>query len=703
MKNLFGHPLILAIVLSAIFFIFGIFTLNNYGVSWDEPTHFKRGQGYLWFLLTGDNDYHRLPPYDLSSAQNNPKYHQRSIYQSDLHNAAFYRAIDGTHPPLADILASVTNMVFYQSLGWVGDIESYHLFEIFVASVAVGILFLFVLEGFGPRAAFFSTILFTTYPIFWAEAHFNIKDPIETSWIILTLFFLWKGISTQSARLLLLSSVFAGFALSTKFNAIFLPFIVFPWLLLIFLKHKKELVEFARTRKFILTAVVYPIVAVTIFYISYPFLWENPIVNIGKVFTFYQRNALDPAFANAVLPSWSFYALRWVILTAPPLVLMGFALSLLFAKSKLLKNHGFILLILLWFVVTIVRVSLPGINIYGGVRQIMEYIPALAILAGIGLSLAIEKLKIKFKHKFKNFFLFDLSAVILTFAFSIYPIIKLHPNENVYFNFIAGGLQGALKAGVPAAGNSFGNAYNQGVLWINTNASKGAKLALLQGAAVNIPKNKLRSDIDLSSDHFSGIGRAGEYLMELTFNWEHRQNYYAWEYVDRFLEPLYEVKVDSVPILKIWKNDLEHTRSQYQLEEKNFEGKTVMKKDGNKLIFEAEKELSLSRIILSYDPVEGCSPFTVSGVETSSNGKQWMREKDPLTFLQVGKRPSSFRPAWESLAIEAKSNPPDKVEFYFAGRKAQFIRFVLDDEVSCALNNPTFEIKVLVPILTSRS
>ena len=226
-------------------------------------------------------------------------------------------------------------MIFYQKLGVLGDIESYHLFEIFVASLGVAFLFLFVFESFGFTAAILSTILFATYPLFWSESHFNIKDPIETSWIIATLYFLWRGIKNLSISSILLSAVFAGFAFGTKLNVIFLPFIVIPWLLFVLKVHNKDFIAFIKTKKFIYTVLFYPIIVISIFYFSYPFLWVDPIVNIGKVLTYYEKNALDPAFANAVLPSWDFYALRWVVLTAPPLVLLGLIFSLASFKKLL--------------------------------------------------------------------------------------------------------------------------------------------------------------------------------------------------------------------------------------------------------------------------------------------------------------------------------------------------------------------------------
>lgn len=45
MKKLF-----LPILLSLVFLIAGILTVDDYGINWDSPNHMMRGQDYLWFF-----------------------------------------------------------------------------------------------------------------------------------------------------------------------------------------------------------------------------------------------------------------------------------------------------------------------------------------------------------------------------------------------------------------------------------------------------------------------------------------------------------------------------------------------------------------------------------------------------------------------------------------------------------------------------
>jgi len=143
-KNFWG------LIIATLFFVVGVATLSDYGINVDEPAHFIRGQAYAELLLTGRKDYS-------SEVLTAPRV---SVWKFPLYNGYFYLNKDTGHPPLNGILAAITNRVFYEKFGLLGDLESYHLFEIFVASLGVGVLFLFVYESFGITAAIFSAIFF---------------------------------------------------------------------------------------------------------------------------------------------------------------------------------------------------------------------------------------------------------------------------------------------------------------------------------------------------------------------------------------------------------------------------------------------------------------------------------------------------------------------------------------------------------------
>jgi hypothetical protein len=128
-------------------------------------------------------------------------------------------------------------------------------------------------------------------------------------------------------------------------------------------------------------------------------------------------------------------------------------------------------------------------------------------------------------------------------------------------NFIINGLQGAYGKKLPGAGESMGNVYLQGIWWLNENAERNAKFGLPVGLFSNVPVQFVRNDI-LFGPYFSGAGQLGEYMIEkvsIGFPPAHILNY-NFRYLETFLNPVHEVKVDGATVLKIWKNDKEHIK-----------------------------------------------------------------------------------------------------------------------------------------------
>ena len=661
-------------IISLLFFSASMLTMRNYGISWDEPTHFKRGQAYLRFFLTGERNYEKLPKYNLEKARSDPNYHERSIYQNDTFNIDYYMQKDGGHPPLNGILASLFNLIFYQKLGVMEDAESYHVFGILISAILIGTVFLFGAEVFGLWVGLFAAIFISTYPLFWAEAHFNIKDPIEITFFTLTIYTLWKGLTQKKVFFILLSSVFAGLALSTKFNILFLPFIIIPWLLIRQFILNLGVRNLILKRRIAVALFIFPVIMFGIFFITWPYLWQDLLDTTFQVFKYYKEIGTETEFQpNFLVGSWNTYAASWILYTTQPVMLIFFILGVIGSFFYKADKKDILILWLIWFVVPILRVSIPMTTIYGGVRQIMEYIVPMSLLAGFGVHFLMTRFQ---KPKIPYFTITVFSAVSII---SIYTLVRLHPNENVYFNFLTGGLKGAVDKGIPAAGHSFGNAYMQGVKWFNENAPQNAKLALIQGTTLNIPAYKFRPDIQYSNFHWSGIKREGEYLIELTYNSEVKVYHYAWEYVEKMLEPVYEVKVDGVPILKIWKNDLEHTKLEYRKNEVSYSGKKDIQIEGQSLKIITGEEVNLSRLIVNFSPSFTCEKVISGFVETSLDGKNWFRERDRLLLDQLGYKGDI---------------KPNSSVFMFAHRLAKFINVNFDDINSCALNRPVVNLVI---------
>lgn len=672
---------LLALILTFIFFVISFLTLGDYGISWDETIHFYRGQAYLHYFLTGETNYAGLPQVNLQGTNGDPQkitIPRRSFYQNDLYNGEYFLKNDSGHPPLNGELAALSNYIFYQKLGFLGDVQSHHLFNILAGSILVFVVVAFAKTYFGFFAALVSFLALTTYPLFWAESHFNIKDPPETAFFATAIWAFINSIQKASLSWLILFWIFLGLALGTKLNILFVPLILIPYLLFYYRKS-------IFSRKFSLRKIpkIYlgglilgPMITLGIFLGSWPYLWQKWPENLINILKFYREIGTNTHYQpdNFFILGFNTFPLQWILYTTPPIVLVLIFIGLI---SVFINKGGpkFIgLLLILWFIVPLLRVSIPDSSIYGGVRQIMEFIPALALLAGLGAWQIV-----KWCHK-KYVIIIAQIIIILLFIWPIVILVKLHPNENVYFNNLIGGLFGASERNFPSWGNSFGNAYFQGIKWINKNAEYGSKLSLIQGTSTNAPAIFLRSDIDYKSGNWSGINREGEYLMELTFNDTNRDFNYAWDYVENFLNPVYELKVDGVSILKIWKNDLQHTKKLKQKNEIEFLDSFNVDVKENLIKVNLNKEVSISRIILNFDPLPDCLIPKAAFVETSNDGLNWIREKDPIPFRQ----------------IKQKDNMTDnKIEYFVAGKEARYVNFVFENKNACPLNYTSIKILVL--------
>ena len=703
-----------------IFLVVSILTLKDYGFNWDEPLHFMRGQAYLHFLLTGEKDYSSLSAYPrlsdvcpdwakgdcnispggatdvLRADKKGSTYEEatnifqkgnkvkRSYYQHDIYTFNDFITLDEGHPPTGGILAALTNHIFYQRLKILGDTESHHLAEVLSAFLIVVAVAVLVYKKIGIFASFVSSLSLASYPLFFSESHFNIKDPMLASFFGLTIILLYSGIKKRKFLFILLSAIFLGLATGVKFNTFFLPFIVGPWLAFYFAKEffgaktRKKRINFIRNNILIGIAVILvPLLAFLVFYSLWPFLWNNPLANINKIISYYRQvgTGTPEGMASYIKQGWNTYPIIWIVYTTPIPILIFTFLGIIRSVFKFVKGNDFYLLVLLWFIVPILRVAWPNMVIYGGVRQIMEYIPPMAILAGIGAGWLVDFVK-KVSGGKRPAVNFARMLVVASLLFVVLEMIKIHPNENVYFNQLIGGLSGARDKNIPSWGNTYGNVYLQGINWINKNVEVNAKLGLAVATMGNIPKLQLRTDIDFYNGNYSGFNRKGEYEIEMDFDWWPKK-FYSFQYLDVYLEPVYVVKVDGVPLLKVWKNDLVHTKEGFK-EERIYLVKSI-DSSKNRLLIDIGREIFLTGVKIDH-AASGCEPVKDGFVALSLDNVKWERELDPLV--------SQIPPL-------DKEFDKDTFIFLFPARKSRYILIDALVANSCLLVNPTIEIKGL--------
>lgn len=625
-------------------------TIGHYGVGFDEPAHFRRGQAYVQFFLTGRKDYSNLP-----------KDYRRSIYQSDNEGGIFYidTPKNQSHPPLNDTLAALGNYIFFQKLGIVDDIDAHHIFSIATVTILLFAVYAFTRINFGVFAGLVAAISVALYPMFLGESHFNVKDPPEASFFTLTLLLFWYAVVKKNWKALIASAIGFGFAFGTKFNIIFLPFIIVPWIFFV----RKQF--FQQSKHWYVALILYPAIVAIIFFISNPNLWHDTLFRLSEMIRFYlsvgtKEGSPDyqPQFLVYRFNTYPF----WAIIYSTPLVTLYFAIiGIAYGIKHFSDKHHVYGLLLLWLIVPILRVTLPNTTIYGGIRHIFEFVPALAILAGIGA----QNIASRFQKKYIPFVFLCMIASYVPITLKL---IALHPNENVYFNPLIGGLKGAVEKHFPNSGATLGNTYLQGVNWLNTHAEKGACIATPIAHRGNVPETKLRRDIRYDSTCQSNVERRGEYAMDMVYR-DYFNEWYAYKYYDAYLYPVYEVKVEGVPVFAVFKNDKEHSKKELLTVAPIAPTSVVWER--KVLMITLPQSVLLSSMLLSYDVPRSCKPVGDGYLSLSTDGANWKEEPDAIS---VSHSKSNY-------------NPEDKIiERKFAAKYAKYIRIVTDIDNQCLLD-----------------
>jgi len=686
------------------FFLWGFATLGNYGVNVDEPFHFMRGQAYLHMYLTGKQTFDDVPGFNdyIRAAANKTASdesvaaqstgaplatpHRFSTYMQPTLDAETLLKTDVGHPPLPDILAAGVNKVFYQELGWMGDIPSYHLFEISLATLGVVVVMLWAYTEFGLTASLIAGLALALHPMFLGESRFNIKDPEETVFFLTALWAVWRAVrinrppfesknrAKQTLAWLALGGLAFGAGMATKFNAAFVLPILGSWFVLMFVTSRLHQ-DKATKRPFVATLgqwfspamvlgyLLAGLLAAGLAYAAWPNLWHGQALSyIGKVLAFYRQLGEGTNYTPQFLTpnGWNLYPILDVLFRAPLVTELLFAVSVAgFIRYWKKPQFATLLLLAIWIVIPILRVSLPGSSIYGATRQIMEYIPALALMAGVGAQMIVDAVRHHWPKATKLPMI--MSVVIALFYLPIAgTLIRLNPNPQLFYNSLIGGLKGAYDIDFPYWNNTMNNAYVSGIDWLNTNAEPNAHLSLVLALRSSLPPNRLRSDIDLSNRYFSGPLQSGEYIMETL---PIPPTNFTAKYIEKFLKPVYTYQVDGVPLLQIWHNDGLHRLSPAPTVPTQIQA--TLSGDATSATFDFGAVRKLDRLELFTPPVGtilpkttvGCVALTEGALSVSVDGKLWRRLEN-IPFVGVN------QPVFQTHDI------PD---YLFAGEQIRYV------------------------------
>lgn len=271
-------------------------------------------------------------------------------------------------------------------------------------------------------------LLLLSYPRFFAEQHYNSKDLYLCGLTIMTCYFGFKLINKNKIKYVIFFTFFSALAISTRLSTSLIPIMI---IFFHFINNKSF--NLKNLYFYLLNLILFFI----FFYISFPFLWENPIVNFLEVFNKLSNHSwsgnvlyFGQVYKNFDAP-WH-YLLVWFIITTPIIYLIFFLFGTAYVLKILLdlKNsrdyllNKFILLNFLIFTLTLLTVIIFQNNTYNGWRH--SYFIFIFFL--IFISCYISTISSIFK--------LYLSKILIIFLIltNISWIYKNHPYEYVFFN-----------------------------------------------------------------------------------------------------------------------------------------------------------------------------------------------------------------------------------------------------------------------------
>jgi hypothetical protein len=188
--------------------------------------------------------------------------------------------------------------------------------------------------------------------------------------------------------------------------------------------------------------VIYAIVAIITSYLTWPYLWPNPVarfldsLNVMATFPWQGKVLFNGIqFLASDLPQIYLPVLLSIQLTEPVLILFVIGLSIMaFQFYRKNISPGLPALFAGWFLIPILIFILTNRPMYDNFRQILFLMPPLFLVCGLAIESIIQ-------HFNKNWMM--VLVIIILLVPSVISLVPLHPYQYVYYNHLVGGTAGA--------------------------------------------------------------------------------------------------------------------------------------------------------------------------------------------------------------------------------------------------------------------
>jgi hypothetical protein len=403
--------------------LLGLLNIPNIGISWDEPGQ-RLSAGLSVIKVVNKIDPGLVPS----------GYSEFSLQAEDLSkNAPFDHGVAFDAPILAlETIFGIDSTrgiyLLHHVVNWLGYL------------VGLAAMYLLIFQVYKRRSlALLGASIFVLSPRILAEGFYNSKDLTFLSFLLLSCFFtlkIWEG--NNRSKFAILAGLVGGYATDIRIlGLVQVPIVAFVFILIYLIK-----IETFKSalRQFLLFLMSF---SVTV-YLFFPYLWENPIGNLIRVFRSMSKYNWDgfvlysgERIQAQDLP-WHYIPV-WISITTPILYIILFAIGVMTLSVMLVRrirmneidvfaiNQIFILS--MFFAPLIIVIGLNS-TLYDGWRHMYFIYPFLIAIGIHGYTFLESKLR--------NRAVLLRVAVVLSLTSTLVWVVANNPQQNLYFNKLAG-------------------------------------------------------------------------------------------------------------------------------------------------------------------------------------------------------------------------------------------------------------------------
>ena len=436
---------------AAIFLLAGLATTADFGVTWDEPESWAAGLANLEIVkrtLQGRTDL-EWPWHELTGYQ----------FVFDTLRAGFGRAAERVlrlREPLA----------------------GFHLFNLLLSTAAVLLTSRIAFRVSGSlRVALLAGAALITTPKLLAHSQNNPKDVIALFLAPWTIGLLLEACASARARRFLAPGLAYGLALANHVASCFLFPLAGAWILW----HGP-----GRLRDRFRALLVLLSGAGVAFLLSWPWLWPDPWDRLRQAARHVAGFTVEMPvlYLGAVYPHAdppAHYSVVSLGISLPLFHLAAFAAGLVPGRNASPGARRLRALAVLWSGMLLLGLDLTTAR-YDGARHLLPILPALALLAGLGLDRLLGALRVRHRGAGAGTWAARGGLVLLLAAYAGVgsQIARVHPYEDAYVNEAARMLLPEPREEHVEL-EYWGTTYKEGARWLRANAAPGSTVLVPLG------------------------------------------------------------------------------------------------------------------------------------------------------------------------------------------------------------------------------